>query len=110
MRRKQHTGREKATQGTIIVKGERETLRDTERGQEAAISPSLTWCCRRLWVCQSIRTTGGHTQSPALRLARAHTDDFAVCVSTDGKPCDIVVLCSSGRGGGSLRSETQSAW
>ncbi|XP_014856792.1 PREDICTED: uncharacterized protein LOC106926408 isoform X3 [Poecilia mexicana] len=27
----------------------------------------------------------------------------------DGKPCDIVVLCSSGRSGGSLRSETQSA-
>lgn len=32
-----------------------------QRGrQEAAISPSLPWCCRRLWVCQSIRTTGGH--------------------------------------------------
>lgn len=43
-------------------------------------------------------------------LVRSHADDFAVCVSTDGKPCDIVVLCSSGCGGGSLRSETQSAW
>ena len=45
-------------------------------GQEVTVSPSLTWCCRRLWVCQSIRTTGGHTYSPAL----ARTDDIAVCV------------------------------
>lgn len=95
------------------MKGDRrETLGDKERGQEAAISPSPPWCCRRLWVCQSIRTTGGHTQlagSLSRLPARAHADDFAVCVSTDGKPCDIAVLCSSGRGGGSLRSET-SAW
>ena len=47
-------------------------------------------------------------QTHSLALTRA--DDFAVCVSSDGKPCDIVVLCSSGRSGGSLLSETHSAW
>lgn len=61
-----------------------------------------------LSVNQDDRRT--HSVAGSLSLARAHADDFAVCVSTDGKPCDIVVLCSSGRGGGSLRSETQSAW
>ena len=100
----------KATSGTTIVKGrERETLgdlggeREREGGQEAAISPSPPWCCRCLWVCLSVSRDRD-------RGTRAHADDFAVCVSTDGKPRDIAVLCGSGRGGGSLRSETQSAW
>lgn len=62
-----------------------------------------------LSVNQDDRRT--RTHSPALvSPAHAHAHDFAVCVSTDGKPCDIVVLCGSGRGGGSLCSETQSAW
>lgn len=61
-----------------------------------------------LSVNQGDRQT--HSLARSLSLTRTHSDDFAVCVSTDGKPCDIVVLCSSGRGGGSLRSETQSAW
>lgn len=39
--------------------------------------------------------------------ASAH--DSALCVSTDGKPCDIDVLRGAGRRGGSLRSETHSA-
>lgn len=53
---------------------------DPERRQEAAISPSLTWCCRRLWVCQSITTTGGRTHWPALCLSHALTLMTLLCV------------------------------
>lgn len=48
-------------------------------------------------------------QTHELSLALTCTDVFAVCVSTDGQPCDIVVLCSSSCSGCSIRSETHSA-
>lgn len=42
-------------------------------------------------------------------LAASLMPMILLCVSTDGKPRDIVVLRRSGRRGGRLRSETQSA-
>lgn len=53
----------------------------------------------------SVNQDDRRTHSLAGSLALARTDNFAVYVSTDGKPCDIVVLCSSGCSGGSLSSQ-----
>lgn len=60
----------------------------------------------------SVNQDDRQTHPLALRLSHALPlmTLLCVCVSTDGKPCDIVVLRGSGRGGGSLRSEAQSAW
>ncbi|KAM7393138.1 hypothetical protein PAMA_007998 [Pampus argenteus] len=85
-----------------------EERRGGRQSGEEVVGKNIEEASMGLSVNQGDRRT--HSLAAPLSPARAPTDDFAVCVSTDGKPCDIIVLCSSGRCGGSLRTETQSAW
>lgn len=73
-------GQEKrATSGTVRVK--REIPREIQREDRKQLSLHLFHAVvRRLWVCQSIRTTGGRTHSPAPCLSHALMTLLCVCL------------------------------
>lgn len=70
----------KTTSATAILKGDRHWERQREERKQLSLHLLHLLHCRRLWVCQSIRTTGGHTHYLALWLLHALITLLCMCL------------------------------